>query len=256
MPGMTSFLRAVLLFLLAGLSACAPLGDARLPLPLEIVPAAAPPARRLVVVLPGRRDDLDALRDAGIARAFTRNWPGADIVLAGATTAYYRDGAVTRRLHEEVIAPARARGVREVWLCGASMGGLGAMLHALEYPGDIDGLILLAPYLGEPELIRSIAAEGGLRAFDRGPARPVTRENFAEEVWKRLAQWAREPGSGPQVWIAFGRDDRLAAAAPLLSELVPAARLLIRDGGHAWRVWTPAAGEIAARIGDAPKDPP
>ena len=246
-------LRALGALLLLSLSACAPFGDARLPLPLETVPATASPARTLVVVLPGRRDELDTLREAGIARAFTQRWPHAEVVLAGATMAYYRDGSVTRRLHDEVIAPARARGVREIWLVGASMGGLGAMLHAIEHPGDVDGLVLLAPYLGEPELIRGIAEGGGLRAWDAGPAQTVTRENFGVEVWKRLAQWAREPESGPELWIAFGREDRLARAAPLLAELVPGDRLLIRDGGHKWRVWTPAAEEIAARIAQAPR---
>lgn len=228
------------------------MGDARLALPVETTPAAVLPAQTLVVVLPGRHDDVDTLVESGIAEEFTRRWPGAEVVLAGATMAYYRDRSVTRRLHDEVIAPARARGVREVWLCGASMGGLGAMLHVIDYPEDVDGLVLLAPYLGEPELIREIAEGGGLRAFDRGPAVPLTRDNFGVEIWKRLAQWSRDPSSGPQVWIAYGRDDRLAKAAPLLQELVPAERLLIRDGGHKWRVWTPAAGEIAERIARRP----
>ena len=249
---MKPLLPALGALVLLGLSACAPFGDAKSPLPLEVAPASESPARTLVVVLPGRRDDVDTLRDVGIARAFTQRWPHAEVVLAGATMAYYRDGSVTRRLHDEVIAPARARGVREVWLCGASMGGLGAMLYALEYPGEVDGLVLLAPYLGEPELIRGIAEGGGLRGWDPGPARPVTRDNFGVEVWKRLAQWAREPDAGPEIWIAFGREDRLAKAAPLLAELVPGDRLLIRDGGHQWRVWTPAAAEIAARIAKAP----
>ena len=46
------------------------------------------------------------------------------------------------------------------------------------------------------------------------------------------------------VWLAYGDDDRLRAAMPPLQRLLPANHVFVREGGHAWVVWTPAAKEI------------
>lgn len=241
-------LAIVALAALPALAGCLPRGDAHRPIPLDVRPAARPPATTLVVILPGRRDDLGSLRRAGIADVFARRMPHAEVVLAEATLPYYFERTLTQRLHDEVVAPARARGIREVWLVGASLGGLGSVRHALDHPGDVDGLVLLAPYLGDAPLLREIAARGGLRAWDPGAPEPVTSDNVAAETWKALARWSRDPASAPQIFVAYGRDDPLAEAATLIAELVPRDRLLMRDGGHRWSVWTPAADEIARRI--------
>lgn len=230
----------------AGIAACAPFGDANQPLALARV-VAPHDADTLVIVLPGRRDDLASLRGSGIADVFARHWPRAEVVLAEATLAYYVAGGLADRLHREVVAPAKARGIERVWLVGASLGGFGAIRYADEHPGEVEGLVLLAPYLGDAALQRGIAARGGLIAHDPGvPERPVTRDNVDTETWKTLARWARDRDSAPRIWVAYGREDPFAAAAPLMRELAGDARVIVREGGHAWRVWVPAADEIAS----------
>ena len=65
------------------LGACLPGGgNARAPIPQALIPAGAP-ATRLVVVLPGRGDDIAALRASGIVPAVQSAWPDADVLLTG-----------------------------------------------------------------------------------------------------------------------------------------------------------------------------
>src|SRR3954453_4924060 len=123
---------------------CFPRGDPSQPIPPAFLPAPQT-AHRLVVVLPGRGDDLEGLRKSGIAQAVQSAWPDADVVLTGLALGYYMEGQAELRLHDEVIAPARTRGYRQVWLVGASMGGMGAFMYDCGYSNDVTGMVLLAP---------------------------------------------------------------------------------------------------------------
>lgn len=239
-----------LALLSACLCLCACLGPGRTETQIPTARIAAPDpsgGRVLVVVLPGRGDDLDGLRRSGIAEAIQRAWPQAEVELAAVTMAYYFEGRMPQRLHAEVIEPARRRGYAGIWLAGASMGGMGTLLYERQYPGQLDGLVLLAPYLGDRRLIREIGASG-LADWQPGP-RPAAIDagTYQREVWRDIQAW---PGSGrsSRVWLAYGEDDRLARAMPALAPALVADQVLVRPGGHAWVVWSPAAGEVFARI--------
>ena len=104
----------------------------------------AQPAQRLVVVLPGRADDLDALERSGVVADPQRAWPDADVVLAELRLGDYRAGDAMQRLHDTVVA-RRQRGYRQLWFVGASLGGMGSALYDRTYPGELDGIVLLAP---------------------------------------------------------------------------------------------------------------
>ena len=114
------------LLMLGMLFGCYPKGDPGKPIPTAFVPAPRH-AQRLVIVLPGRGDGLDGLQRTDIAQAIQSQWPDADVTLSGLAIGYYLQGNAIRRLHDEIIAPARTRGYREIWLLGASLGGLGAL---------------------------------------------------------------------------------------------------------------------------------
>jgi len=66
---------------------------------------------------------------------------------------------------------ARRSGVKRGRLVGVSMGGLGALIHDVEYPDQADELILLSPFVGDEAALREIEASGGLMKW-RGPSRP------------------------------------------------------------------------------------
>lgn len=232
------------------LAGCANMGDRSQPIPTQLRPAlAASVPAPLVIVLPGRADNIEVMSKFGIAEAIQRSWPKADVVLTSATLDYYRDGAVERRLHDEIIAPARARGVREIWLVGASLGGLGALLYERAHPGEVQGIVLLAPYLGKAGLLKEIARAGGAANWDPGIApQPMSSKTFERELWRYLRTWSERPELAARVWIAYGDQDRLRNAIPVIASLLPADHVIERSGKHKWSVWTPAAEDIFAGI--------
>lgn len=248
--------RIVVAFLFAtlGLSGCAslhPAGDA--PIPKLHIPAPQP-ATRLVVILPGRSDDLDDLRRSGIAEAVQGAWPDADVQLIELRLGDYRRGDAPERLHAQVVAPAHASGYRQVWLGGASMGGMGVLMYERLYPGDVDGLLLLAPYLGDRAILKEIRDAGGLAQWAPGPVQPVTAKTWQRELWRHLQGWQRDPARTRRVWLAYGDRDRLRDAIGVLAPVLPADHVMVRPGGHTWTVWSPAAGELLRRADAAPQE--
>lgn len=232
---------------------CFPKGDPSKPIPITLV-AAQQKAERLVVVLPGRDDDLGGLARSGIAQAVQAAWPDADVILTGLALGYYMQGQAERRLHDEVIAPARTRGYSEVWLAGASLGGMGALMYDRAHPNEVDGIVLLAPYLGEKPMLQEIAAAGGIAEWKPHPAPDVVdADNFQYELWRHLQTWSRHPDKAKNVWLAYGNLDRLREAMPLLIPLLRKEQVLVRDGGHAWSVWSPATKDILTQVGKAKK---
>ena len=233
----------LLLLSLNLLGGCIALGNAARPIPTAFVPAPQP-AQRLVVFLPGRGDDLAALQKSGIAQLIQQAWPDADVELAALTMAYYTDGNATRRLHDEVIAPALRRGYRQVWLAGTSLGGVGALLYDRAYPGELHGMLLLAPYLGDASIRRQIIKAGGLAQWNSGPPQPISAQNWQHELWRYLQRWPVDPALTRHVWLAYGAQDRLRPSIALMAPLLPPGHVVVLPGGHRWSVWKPAARQL------------
>jgi hypothetical protein len=220
------------------------------------LPASDPGKAIPTLLIPGRADDLDAMRRSGMPEAIHAAWPDADVLLAEVTLGYYMQGRAAERLHDEVIAPARERGgYREVWLAGASMGGMGVLMYDQRYPGEMDGLVLLAPYLGDAKLLREIGDAGGVAQWDAGPQQTMDPDNWQRELWRHIQRWSRNPEEASRVWLAYGDRDRLRKAMPLLITALPQDHVLMRKGGHTWTVWSPATGEVLQQA-DAKRDRP
>lgn len=227
---------------------CFPRGDPSQPIPTALVNAPQP-ARRLVVVLPGRGDDIAGLRKSGIAQAVQSAWPDADVMLTGLALGYYMEGQAEIRLHDEIIQPARRRGYAQVWLVGASLGGMGSIMYDRAYPGQVDGMVLLAPYLGDDRVLARIRAAGGVAKWE-SPPQPgaVTEDNFQQELWRHVQGWARNPAAARNVWLAWGRNDRFAPNMPLLAPVLQPGHVLERNGGHDWDVWSPVTREVLTLV--------
>jgi pimeloyl-ACP methyl ester carboxylesterase len=201
-----------------------------------------PAGKTLIVMLPGRGDRAQAFAGNGFLDISRQH--GFDTVAVDAHFGYYMKRSLLPRLHEDIIAPARADGYERIWLLGISMGGFGAVLYAQAHPDQVDGLILIAPYLGSDEIVADVRAARSLaewRSSGKGfPAHEVS-------VWRWLQQAAAEPDGIP-VLLGYGLADRLAVAyEPLLPEL-DASRLYTRDGNHKWTTWTPLWETIAAEL--------
>jgi len=250
------------LFLVASLSltGCIPGGGTRIKIPLQEIHASRQGDQRvLVVVLPGRGDDVANLKASGIVESIQGAMPDADVTLTGISLSYYMEGRMPQRLREEVMLPARQRGYKEIWLVGASMGGMGVLMYDREYPGDATGLVLLAPYLGGRKVLAQIKESGGLDNWQAGPVpASIDRNNFDRELWRYLQSWQSSNATrASEVWLAYGQSDRLSAVMPPLQKLLKPGHVFVRNGGHAWVVWTPASKEIFTAIEKerAEKDP-
>lgn len=220
------------------------------PMPTARVAAPAGAATMLVIVLPGRGDDLDGLRESGIAEAIQTARPDADVLLAGATLPYYRQGRVIERL-QKLVDDARPR-YRQVWMAGASLGGMGTLLYEREHPGALDGLVVFAPYMGGGDLIDEVRKAGGPAQWTPDPRRALADSEPTREEWRVVHDWAvSTPQRTAQVWLVCGRDDRFSEAAQLIAPLLPAGHFLEPAGGHRWTVWRAAATEVFLRAAKA-----
>jgi pimeloyl-ACP methyl ester carboxylesterase len=233
----------LLLLSLTLLGGCAARGDATRPIPSALVHAPQR-AQRVVVMLPGRGDDLAGLQQQGVAQIIQRAWPDADVILTGLTMPYYTAGVATRRLHDEVIAPLKAHGYRQVWLAGISLGGMGTLLYDRAYPGQLDGMLLLSPYLGDRAIQQEIRDAGGLAAWQPGPVQPLGPDTFQRELWRYLKHWSADPARTQTTWLAYGADERFRAAIELMSPQLPRTHVLMLPGQHNWKLWKPAMRRV------------
>lgn len=210
-------------------------------------------ADALLVFLPGVYDTPeDLVREGFVAAVRERRLP-VDLVLVDAHVGYYTDESVEHRLHAEIVAPARAHGYRQVWLAGISLGGMGSLAYAAAYSAHVDGLILLAPYLGNRGLQEEIRSAGGLDAWHASGS----HEGGERRIWHWLASLDTQPNV-PPIHLAYGNADRFAPSHRLLAERLPASHVLALDGGHDWPVWRTAwqavldRPDLKARINPCP----
>ena len=224
-----------LLACLLTLVGCVAGGDVSKPVPTTFV-AAPQPAHRLVVMLPGRGDSLQGLTDTGIAGIIQQRWPDADVLLTGLTMPFYQQGRAAQRLHDEVIEPARRKAYQQVWLAGISLGGMGALLYDIEYPDQIDGLLLLSPYLGEDAIHQQIRQAGGLAAWQAGPAQALGPDTFQHELWRSLQAWSRRPQRTGSTWIAYGADEPFRQPIELMTPLLPDDHVIMLPGKHGYQI--------------------
>ena len=85
--------------------------------------------------------------DQGMVAAVHARGLAVDIVVARPDLALYLEDGVTEALQREVVEPALARGCTRIWLLGISLGGMGALLYASAHEAQVEGLVLLAPFL-------------------------------------------------------------------------------------------------------------
>jgi pimeloyl-ACP methyl ester carboxylesterase len=220
--------------LVLGLSSCGLLPRST-PEPLRVLTQGPAISKELVVFLPGRWSTMAEFDEEGMFEIAKKRWPSARFVAADLHLGYYRKMLSARRLHEDIIGPARRAGVGTVRVVGVSMGGLGALIHDLEYPDDIDEMYLLSPFVGEPEVIEEIRGVGGLSKWK---TEPQGVRDFSRRLWRGLDEAWKVKGSQPKVMLACGEEDRLADSNRLFAESFLSENDVVwQEGGHDWPTW-------------------
>lgn len=220
------------------LGGCTPFTQAPTPLRSIEYASTAAPAKCLFVLLPGAGDRAETFEQRGFVEELRSRSLSIDIRATDATFGYYMKGTILERLTTDVIAPAKARGYQQIWLAGPSMGGFGALFYARAHTADVTGVLAIAPFLGDKELIAEITAAGGLKNW-RAPARveKMNRDNYQREIWRWLQAATQGKEAAPLIFAGYGTSDGLSSADALLTAELPPARVLLTTGKHEWPAW-------------------
>ena len=183
-----------------------------------------------MVWLPGAYHGARDFVAHGFPEAVRTRRLGVDLQFVDLELAHVGDRSAVQKLRDEVVSPARAEGV-SVWFGGISLGGLIALCYAASYPDELDGLCLLAPYLGNRMLTGEIARAPGLKEWQPGELAETDEER---RIWRYIK--TRSAASRP-LYLGYGRGDRFSAAHELLAATLPADAVDVVDGGHEWLTW-------------------
>ena len=202
-------------------------------------------ARALLVMLPGVGIEAVEFADQGMVAAAHERGLALDIVTAHPDLDLYLEDGVTEALHRAVVEPARARGCTRIWLLGISLGAMGALLYASAYPADVEGLVLLAPFLGTRGTVAEMARAGGLNSWSAA-------SSIATAPEQRMLIWLQahlaERTDRPSLYLGYGRQDRFAAAHRMLAKQLPRERVAVADGGHDWPSWVVLWKQLLDRL--------
>lgn len=199
-----------LLFVWLTISACAP----KVPIPvLEYGKMDASENQNLLILLRGRGGShRDFAKHGIIDEVRKRNLP-FDIVAPAAHFGYYRTETLPERLKQDIIDPARAMGYRNIWLAGFSMGGLGSLFTIRSYPNDIDGVILISPFLGSGSILEEIKTSGGVGNWFL----PIEKSHkWQYTIWGWIKEYETDKDSYPEIYLGFGDDDSMTGEGPIL----------------------------------------
>jgi pimeloyl-ACP methyl ester carboxylesterase len=191
-------------------------------------------ADTLLVLLPGAYDTPQDFERYGFVTAVRERGLSVDLLLLDAHTGYYTSQQIVHRLLHEVLQPAREQGYARIWLIGISLGGYGSLMFTSQHAGLVDGLFVMAAFLGRRDLPAAIGRAGGLLAWD-GQLDGADAHDLA--LWRWLRQRAGEAAPQPPLWIGYGEDDRFVASNRLVADTLPPDRVLLTQGGHEWAPW-------------------
>jgi pimeloyl-ACP methyl ester carboxylesterase len=194
-----------------------------------------------VLFLPAAYSGPDDFVQAGFVNAVRERDLPVDLVFVDINLQHLTDRTILRRLRHELVLPARALGCVCIWLCGISLGGFIGLAYAERYTSEIDGLCLLAPYLGNHIVTGEIQRANGLAAWQPGELAPDDDER---RVWRFIKSHHAQPVA---LHLGFGREDRFAESHRMMAAALDPESVRVVPGGHDWPVWSQLWGDFLDR---------
>ncbi len=190
---------------------------------------------RMLLLPPAYASPEHFLREGFVTAARKRQLP-LDLAFVELELQHLTDRTVLRRLHDEVIFPARAAGCRSIWLGGISLGGFVAIAYAQRHPQEIDGLCLLAPYLGNHIITAEIERANGVRYWECGA---LAEDDDERRIWSFIKEHGSKEHGSPlrRLHLGFGEKDRFAGSHRLMAAALPRESVDVVPGGHEWPTW-------------------
>ena len=193
--------------------------------------------KNLIVFLRGMGGTLNCIFDGhecfekvGFVEAVRMRGLPYDMIAPNAHFGYYNDRSLMVRLKEDVIKPAKAMNYEKIWLVGTSMGGLGSVLYLKEYPKDIDGVLLLGPFLGDKLIIDEIYSAGGLEQWEPGDY--DEEDDWQRMLWHWLKEYNRHGSDHPTIYLGIGTEDIYYQAQKLLASSLFSENVIEVSGKH------------------------
>ena len=177
----------------------------------------------------------DFLREGFVHAARERRLP-VDLVFVELKLPTLSDRTILRRLRHEIVLPARELGCRSIWLGGISLGGFIAMAYAARFAEDLDGLCLLAPYLGNHMVIGEIERANGVDGWTPGD---LAEDDDERRIWQFIKERRdrTSPLAAPGLHLGFGSEDRFAASHRLMAAALASDSVDVVPGRHEWPAW-------------------
>jgi hypothetical protein len=188
--------------------------------------------KTLLVLLPGAYDTPQDYIDQNFVKEVRSRNIYADIQIVDAHIGYYTKEQIVKRLEDEVVEPAKSKGYEKIWFIGISLGGYGSLLYSMKNPTALEGIFLMAPYMGVKEVHMGVKSQGGLKTWVNN------NEATADlNLWRWLKGYALPSSDMPKLFIGFGDNDRFAQPNGLLADALPKERRMTIPGWHDWKTW-------------------
>ena len=186
---------------------------------------------RICILLPGIRDRLGEFEKHGfieIAQPLLEKRPDTAVIAVDAHWGYYRERIVIERLTQDII---KKYPDAKFTFVGASLGGFGSLLMAMEHTENIENLVLLAPLLGEDDY------EYLQRIKEQGLVNLPNDEDLTLSL-NRAWKFILDPQRKFNILLGYGHEDSFAPYYDHLRSLKPP-RLTMEaiKGDHDWETW-------------------
>ena len=185
-----------------------------------------------VLFLPAAYSGPEDFVRAGFVNAVRKRGLPLDLEFADVNLQHLTDRSVLRRLRHELVLPARALGCQSIWICGISLGGFIGLAFAARYSSEIEGLCLLAPYLGNHMITGEIERAAGVVGWQPGE---LAVDDDERRVWRFIKTSA---SCAVSVHLGYGRDDRFANSQRMMAAVLDPQKVQVVAGGHEWPVWS------------------
>ncbi|MBT8045311.1 MAG: alpha/beta hydrolase [Verrucomicrobiae bacterium] len=227
------------LLLLLLFSGCAaptnkPLRVLKYPAPRSEETPQAKSSDTLIVLLHGRMGAPEDFEKHQWISRLRAKYPDADMVAPDVHLGYYRGRTITKRLHHDIILPAKQRGVKRIYLSGISMGSLGSLLYESEHPGNVDGFLLVAPFLGYGAIEKDLKQAGSLKKWSQQLENEP--EKWQPKFWRWLAEHSSELAD--RVHIGYAKDDGYVVGQQFFASLMHEPNVIIVEGKHRFNAFT------------------
>ena len=192
------------------------------------------PDRVLVLLLPPIAGRGLQYERSGFIEAVRERGFEVDLKVVDVNPMLYLQGRIVEVIKNEIIDPAKASGYSRLLLVGISLGGHGALLYVTQAAQDIDGVVLLAPFIGGFVIDDAIREAGGLTQWEDCPS---IEWNYACDMWNLIKGFLSVPGNKDKIVLGFGLEDGFAESNQVLAQQLPPNNVFKVSGGHDWVTW-------------------